>query len=395
LGGSGGPGASSDVVGNGAGPANGGAEIAGFVLVPVFDPVTGKTVTTRNYFYGEPRGGSAGSGNEQFGYGGGPAIGPFPANRLSAGSSTSPGVNAGSITINANNTFVNGTVHPNNELFGGGSVLALGTGGSVTITGNLVTAGTVRASSVSIPDVKAGTVPATSVSSLPLTATTVRTTLSIPSLASVNAGHPFGTIVSTDQTPEYISVRSNRSKSDVQPIQLVGQLAYIARNFEVSDGLGTILTLPNNNNLLFTSKDGIVSTPFGTISVAAGSALMIIQTASEMALVNLHDEHQGAVVLDIEGDKVDLPIGRQLIVTNNKTANFDKVNISRIAYRELREISLRNCKVFLSEISLPTALSMIEKTTGNNQNIRRLQKTAAALWLMSLSQAKSPFKVAE
>ena len=386
FGGNGGQGASSDDIGNGAGPANGGAEIDGYI--PGI-PTPGGPAVPGTYLYGEPRGGSAGSGNEQFGYGGGPAIGPFPANRLSAGSSTSPGVNAGHITINANNTFVNGTVNPKNELFGGGSVLALGTGGSVTITGNLVSAGRVSASSVNIPDIKAGTVPAAiSVSSQPVSISTARTMVSIP-----NFGQPFGTIVSTDQTPEATSVAS--IENDGKPIQLLGQIAYIGRNFELSDGLGEILTLQNNNNLLFASKDGTVSTPFGTISVAAGSTLIIMQTASEMAVVNLHDEHHGAVVLDLKGKKVELPIGRQLIITSDKTANFDKVNISRIGYRDLKEISLENGKVFLSEISLPSALSMIDKSTGKDKNVRRLQKTAAAMWVMGQSQGKSPFKVSE
>lgn len=213
---------------------------------------------------------------------------------------------------------------------------------------------------------------------------------------SFNPDIPFGTIISTDQTPKYFSIIENGrdENGNLQSTRLQAQLTYIAPSFKVSEGLGSFIALGNNRSLLFSTQDGTISTPFGNIFVSAGSALMLIENGGSMAVVNLNDDHQGAVSWQVGGNRIDVPVGRQLLLTNDSNAKFTRVDVSGLGYRDLEEIPLGDKKGFLSEISLPTALSMVGKSAGDDQ-FRRLQKTAAIMWLMGLGQRKEPFKASQ
>ncbi len=208
----------------------------------------------------------------------------------------------------------------------------------------------------------------------------------------------FGTIISTDQTPEAIPGESaglgssKNSNNTTNQQVLFGKVKFIDQRSDLS-----IVTLPPGNSLFYANADSKIITAFGEITVKSGSALLILQNDNGLAVLNLHDDRRNAVTFDMNGSRIEIPLGRQLIISSRWDLSFDQINPSRIGYRELSEITVGGRKVYLSEFSIISALSTIGNslTTANvnpERILKRLLKSAAANFLLRQGQGKPPFK---
>ncbi|MBX9572647.1 MAG: hypothetical protein K2X77_27375 [Candidatus Obscuribacterales bacterium] len=412
-GGYGGQGVSSDTVGNGAGSNNGGAEVSDYYLRPEIDPMSGKTIFVREPIWGAPKGGSSGSGNQAFGLGGGPSIGPFPANRVSAGSSTSPGVIAGNITINAKSTSVYGTVHPGNELFGGGSVLALGTGGSVTISGNLAAAGSVRAATLSIPPITPISTASTAKGASGTEPTQVRVLESAPLIKNTGSADSnltnslLGTRLATDYTPHEpmrLKLPLQGGVSFEQP-DVPGQSMFSASEFtpEVLSALsasgikfgansnGNFLDLIKGYVFFLPAKEIKVQTREGLVTIPAGAACWIMETGADVAIFDFHDSGStGPVKVEAGNKPFTLSPGMQLLLTRSSEGSFNKLNPAHgaIGTRRLRHASLGDgTRAYVCDFSIPHGINNVEvirnlvrsKDPQHQKSVNRMLKNALIL----------------
>lgn len=176
---------------------------------------------------------------------------------------------------------------------------------------------------------------------------------------------------------------------------LVGRLAYDQTNFNNNSNLAATISLPAGNSILAPNHDLAVTTPMGTVNIAAGSAVLIVQSADSLTIFNLHDDNTGAVSLTHAGQSFALPVGRQLILTNNNNHSFRNLNSSKIGFRNAQESRIGNLRALTAEFSLPSALTSIGalsqlKNSSNDQErllAKKLFKTAAAIAVMGKGKA--------
>ncbi|MBX9572653.1 MAG: hypothetical protein K2X77_27405 [Candidatus Obscuribacterales bacterium] len=393
-GGPGGNGVSSDIIGNGAGPANGG--------IMVVDELVPPAVPVGMHVY-ERRGGSAGSGNEQFGIG---AAGTVYESFFSAGTSTVSGVNAGQITISAKNTFVNGTTNVNNSMFGGSSILALGTGGSVNITGNLVTAGSIRGA-LSLP----ASSPA--VFAVSMKPETPSMQVRVPEAILKNNGDfnltnaQLGTRFATDYTPHEpmrLKLPLEGSVSYDQP-DLPGQSVFSSAEFtpEVLSTLasagvqfgegssGNFLDLIKGYVFFLPTKEIRVQTREGLVTVPAGAACWIMETGADVAIFDFHDSGStGPVKVDASNKPFILSPGMQVLLTKDPTKGFNQLNPAdgAIGYRHLRHTSLgEGTRAYVCDFSIPHGINNVEvirhlvrsKDPRHKKSVNQILKNALIL----------------
>jgi hypothetical protein len=289
---------------------------------------------------------------------------------------------AGPVTINAltNNVVFNGST---------GTTISLGTG--VTIS---------AASLNPPPAVSSQTAPQL-LSSLP------------PQLFlyTGNLGLPSTTVIATDKTPQSNPQKSGDLGQESQESSqmtalasatrqlpgLLGNITFFKPGFDTADVAESIIKLPSGNGLFIAGKDLNIQVSFGSVSVKAGSAVLIIQTGQEVAIFNLHDDHRGAVTATISGTTFDIPIGRQLVVTTNSDAAFDRINPSTIGYRGLSSAKLKNKKVYTAEFAQMSALTMISRLLNPQDRKEkaiadRMLKSTAAMYLLGMQARKPGFK---
>lgn len=161
------------------------------------------------------------------------------------------------------------------------------------------------------------------------------------------------------------------------------------------DGLGPVINISSGNRLLFVNQDTVVQTPLGKISIQSGSGVLILQTGDGLAVLNLHDNSRNAVTLDIGGTTIEIPMGRQVVISNNPNARFDDVNPSPIGYREISEQNVGSKKAFVSEFSPLSALLYVSQWAKSSDKdkqliVKRLLKSLAAVQMMGLN--RKPFK---
>jgi len=216
-----------------------------------------------------------------------------------------------------------------------------------------------------------------------------------------------GTIAPTDQTPESqpenagqlqtpstAPVYATASNRNNQP--LLGNLTYLGRTFDLATEEEATLenNLPPGNIFIFADKDMQLHATLADISILNGSAVLVFQTDNEIAILNLHDEQRSAVHITISGTTIEVPVGRQVVLTRNQDGSFADINPSVIGYRGVTKTSVGKTNVFMSEFSPLSALATVKpllgiKTDKNRQD--RLLKTAAALYLLAQQRSKGAF----
>lgn len=243
------------------------------------------------------------------------------------------------------------------------------------------------------------------------------TILTLPlNLLGLFAPVPNATIVSTDQTPQADSEVQEQlagqmgSANALQTLALAGSVTNVnqpklfgylllpnSRNLANTSEDDSIIDLASGNGLLFADKDTTIHTSFGDVSIKAGSAVLILQSGSALAVLNLHDDHRGAVSVNVSGTRVVIAPGRQVVVTAQEASSFDDINPSAIGYRNVSNHQVGKKKVFLTEFSpisaLHSILSWLAVSAQERQAIsERLLKTAAAIYVLSQGQVHTPYK---
>lgn len=149
----------------------------------------------------------------------------------------------------------------------------------------------------------------------------------------------------------------------------------------------SIISLADRNGIFAQTKDTVVKTRFGDVTIAAGSAVMLLQHGASLAIFNLHDDHPGAVTFKSGDESHTVEVGKQLVLTQNKDASFADVNKSHIGYRGLTPGTVNNNNAFSAEFSLLSAVTTVEglfnllhsNKKEERQLASKILKTAAAM----------------
>jgi hypothetical protein len=130
-----------------------------------------------------------------------------------------------------------------------------------------------------------------------------------------------------------------------------------------------------------------VTTPFGIVSIDAGSLVLVMAWRDGLAVYDLHDRHGEAVAIECGEHRVKLFPGMQTVIGSQSAARFGDINPAQIfAYRHMKEIPLTGgFKAFQSEFSIPIAMQTVmplkQLAGAKNEHAQklanRLVKTAA------------------
>lgn len=210
-------------------------------------------------------------------------------------------------------------------------------------------------------------------------------------------------VAPTDKT----SVPGGGSNSSSVPVVLISNAADLLPpiNYNIPragwNPAGELVSLPEGNGVFTPDHNLTVRTPLANVAISAGSAVMIVQGPSGMAVLNLYDDRTGSVSVSCAGGSYKLPVGRQLVVSNNQQAAFDDVNPSAIGYRNLAQSKSGNVTIYASEFSLSSALTAADRLGAllgsarqeDRQLASKIMKTAAAMSV--LSSNRQPFKTSK
>lgn len=207
-----------------------------------------------------------------------------------------------------------------------------------------------------------------------------------------------GVIIPTDINPERDPVSGYPAPAallaNVNTPTLFGNLSFLG-NGNLNPA-GSLVSLPSGNALVFPDHDITVETPLASVKVNAGSAVMIMQNSSGVAIFNLFDSRTGDVTVSHNGDNHSLPVGRQVVLTSDSGAKFDQVNPSMVGYRNLSQGRVGSRKAFASEFSFFSALSTLKglrdllasSDKGDYARAQKLLKTAAAFTVIGKQKAQ-------
>ncbi len=126
-----------------------------------------------------------------------------------------------------------------------------------------------------------------------------------------------------------------------------------------------IVDLTQGNALFAPSKDIIVLTNLGEISIGAGSFVCVLKPEpGVVAVYDLHDGKDKKVTVKTKGETLSLVPGKQIILSNRseKELEFEKINPARrIAYRKLESRNLPSgTKIYAGEFSIPSAMLYVK-----------------------------------
>lgn len=207
------------------------------------------------------------------------------------------------------------------------------------------------------------------VSALPPTLTAPPTLVAPPTPApslvapvtpfTLNLPGPFGsTILPTDQQQNLVNLR----EGDTDNPTLQGYLS------QIDEAAGIL----NRGRLILVDDSAqVITTPFGEIHALPGSALFLIETATSVAIYNLHDERSGMAFV-ADGKRVPIPLGVQILATKSD-GTFDQLNPApMITTRTVTDSTTDGgTKVFAAEFSIASALRWLDP-------VRNLRKSTVA-----------------
>ena len=84
-------------------------------------------------------------------------------------------------------------------------------------------------------------------------------------------------------------------------------------------------------------RNTTIKTPFGLVSIAAKSIVLVMCTQNALAIYNLHDTKSGAVSVQTGGNRLAIAPGRHLLVSSSVRGDFaDLNNAQALTYRNIR-----------------------------------------------------------
>ncbi len=146
-----------------------------------------------------------------------------------------------------------------------------------------------------------------------------------------------------------------------------------------------ILSLYRGRVLFDCTNDVYLSTPDARVKIARGSIVYVYSTGESLAVLNLHDLHRRSVVLELDHEKIEIPPGREILLTRYCDLEFDEARLTPgIWYRSVYELPSRpGLKLFLTQFSTISAAAIFPSvhklTAKKNKSGDRLVKTFAAV----------------
>lgn len=146
--------------------------------------------------------------------------------------------------------------------------------------------------------------------------------------------------------------------------------------------------------LLNCKNDVHVVTPDATVDVGKGSIVYLYSTGESVVILNLHDDHRGSVKAHVDGEEIEIPPGREVLVTRYPDLSFDDARLCPgIWYRSVWElVSKPKLKVYLTQFStisaaaiMPSVHRVIQK---KDKTADKLAKTFAAVIMVSRDRQK-------
>lgn len=134
-----------------------------------------------------------------------------------------------------------------------------------------------------------------------------------------------------------------------------------------------------------------------TIRLAPHTVAYIYATGTSTSILNLHDTHRHAVIAEfIDGSSIDLPPGRELLITRWTDLSFDDARLfPGVWYRTVYDMRpAPGVRVFLTQSSTLSAACIfpaVKKLVATNPYYRQtLMKTFAAV--IQVSHDPTPFR---
>jgi len=151
----------------------------------------------------------------------------------------------------------------------------------------------------------------------------------------------------------------------------------------------SVKTINSGAELISPVKDTVVKTPFGSISIAAKSAALILVFDRGVAVYNLHDNRKDAVVVQHNSHNINIAPGQNIVLTDRDVRFFEEINpAQRVAYRRMQARNYGDgLKSFRSEFNILSLLQsyeplkqMVKSTEPEERRMMQsLMKTAAIL----------------
>lgn len=149
--------------------------------------------------------------------------------------------------------------------------------------------------------------------------------------------------------------------------------------------------------VLFNCKKEIrIETPLAEIKIKPDAVVYVYSTGESVAILNLHDNHRRDVGVMVEGKFIEIPPGRELLLTQYAKLKFDDARLfPGIWYRTVHElISKPKLKVYETQFSTISAFWIIPAVHGmisrDKKSGRKVLKTYAAV--LSVSRDHQPFR---
>jgi hypothetical protein len=128
---------------------------------------------------------------------------------------------------------------------------------------------------------------------------------------------------------------------------------------DIGEGSNNSFIILNRGSMLFQpTTDMTVRVQEGTVFVPNGATAYVIETGHDVAVYDMHDGHHGSVKVQVGKKLITLTPGKQLVLTRDLAADFDRVNPgSRIAYRGVHgEVVAEGIKAYAADFSIPSIM---------------------------------------
>ncbi|MBX9686459.1 MAG: hypothetical protein K2X27_07125 [Candidatus Obscuribacterales bacterium] len=148
--------------------------------------------------------------------------------------------------------------------------------------------------------------------------------------------------------------------------------------------------------VLFNCKNDLeLNTPDASIKIRKGSIVYVYSTGESVLILNLHDYHWHSVEAFVDGQRIEIPPGRELLITRYANLSFDEARLCPgIWYRSVYElISKPALKVYLTQFSSISAYHIfpsVRKLASDKKTVKKLTKTFAAV--LTVSRDRQSFR---
>jgi hypothetical protein len=158
-------------------------------------------------------------------------------------------------------------------------------------------------------------------------------------------------------------------------------------------------TLDSGALLLSPEQRTILDTPLGSVRLDKGSVALIVMSDKGLAVYNLHDEHNNAVVINDGASVLAVSPGRSAVVTRHVGKTFEEINPAPfVAYRRVGSSAAGNqSKIYQADfdmVSMARGLPALRQlcqsdNAATRKSMAKMLKTMAIM--MQVGQSSEPY----